>query len=75
MKVRVLFLTGANPELVSSLKSILNVERADFDAKYPGLPMPEGRLMGGIFKTIEGRYVNDRLERANAVTGCKRGAY
>jgi hypothetical protein len=48
---------GANPDLVTSVKTILNVERADFDTKYLGLPMPEGRLKGGVFKSIEGRYV------------------
>jgi hypothetical protein len=48
---------GVNLDLVSSVKSILNVERAEFDSKYLALPMLEGRLKGGVFKSIEGRYV------------------
>jgi hypothetical protein len=56
-KCSILVREGANPELLSSVRSILNLERADFDAKYLGLPMAEGRLTGGVFKTIEGRYV------------------
>jgi hypothetical protein len=53
---------GANPDLVFSVKSILNVERADFDAKYLALPMPEGRLKGGVFKSINGRYVKRMID-------------
>jgi hypothetical protein len=56
-KCSILMREGANPDLVTSVKTILNVERADFDTKYLGLPMPEGRLKGGVFKSIEGRYV------------------
>jgi hypothetical protein len=52
-KCSLLVKEGVNSEVVNQVKTILNVDRADFDAKYLGLPMPEGRMRRGVFKSIE----------------------
>jgi hypothetical protein len=56
-KCSLLVRDGADQDVVDRIKAILNVNRAEFEAKYLGLPMPEGRLTGGVFKSIEERYV------------------
>jgi hypothetical protein len=56
-KCSILVREGASQELITKVRSILNVEHADFDARYLGLPMPEGRMQGGVFKSIEERYI------------------
>jgi hypothetical protein len=62
VKLSLLVWEGANQDLVNHVKTILNVARADFDAKYLGLPMPEGQLMCGVFKSIEERYAKRMLD-------------
>jgi hypothetical protein len=57
-KCSVLVREGADLELVNKVKRILNVERADFDAKYLGLRMPKGQMKAGVFQTVEEKYVN-----------------
>jgi hypothetical protein len=57
MKCSLLVWEGANQALVSTVRTILNVDRADFDARYLWLPIPEGKLKGEMFKSIEERYV------------------
>ena len=44
---------GSDDGLVNQVKSILEVERADFEAKYLGLPTPHGRILRGVFQPIE----------------------
>jgi hypothetical protein len=56
-KCSLLVREGTTQEFVSKVRAILNVERAEFDARYLGLPMPEGRIQGGVFRSIEERYV------------------
>jgi hypothetical protein len=56
-KCSLLVRDGADQDMVDRVKSILNVNRVEFEAKYLGLPMPEGNLTGGVFKSIEERYV------------------
>jgi hypothetical protein len=56
-KCSLLVRDGASQELIIEVRSILNVERVEFDARYLGLPMPEGRMQGGVFKSIEERYI------------------
>jgi hypothetical protein len=55
-KCSLLVREGANPELVNQVKNTLNVARADFDAKYLGLLMSEGRMNMGVLKSIEEQY-------------------
>jgi hypothetical protein len=63
----VLVREGADPVIMNEVKRILNVERVDFDVKYLGLPMPEGRMKRWVFKPIEEKYAkrmsgwNERL--------------
>jgi hypothetical protein len=47
----------ADIAVVNQVRQILGIERAGFDEKYLGLPMPEGRLKSGWFQSIEERYV------------------
>jgi hypothetical protein len=47
---------GANVPLIDQVKLILGVEMPEFDAKYLGLPMPDGRMRWGMFQSIE-RYI------------------
>jgi hypothetical protein len=48
--------------LVTRVKLALGVERSEFDAKYLGLPMPEGLVHRGIFQSIEERYVKRMVD-------------
>jgi hypothetical protein len=56
-KCSLLVREGANQELVNNVRAILGVARAEFDAKYLGLSMLEGRIKGEVFKSIEEKYV------------------
>jgi hypothetical protein len=47
----------ADVSLIDRVKLILGVERPTFDAKYLGLPMPDGRMWRGMFQSIEDRYI------------------
>jgi hypothetical protein len=47
---------GANAPLIDRVKLILGVEMPEFDAKYLGLPMPDGCMRWGMFQSIE-RYI------------------
>jgi hypothetical protein len=66
-KCSVLVREGAGPESANEVKRILNVERVDFDVKYLGLPVPEGRMKRGVFNSIKEKYAkrmsgwNERL--------------
>jgi hypothetical protein len=42
MKCSLLVRDGANQDIVNRIKAILNVERAEFNAKYIGLPNAGG---------------------------------
>jgi hypothetical protein len=55
-KCSVLVREGAGPESANEVKRILNVERVDFDVKYLGLPVPEGRMKRGVFNSIKEKY-------------------
>jgi hypothetical protein len=57
VKCSLLVWEGSDQELITTVRSILNVERDEFDARYLRLPMPEGRIQGGVFMSIEERYV------------------
>jgi hypothetical protein len=57
MKCSLLVRNGADEMLVNQVKSILEVERADFEAKYLGLPTPDGRMKRDVFEPIEQWYV------------------
>jgi hypothetical protein len=48
---------GIDPARVGDLRRILGVQRAEFEAKYLGLPTPHGRMRGEIFQPIEERFV------------------
>jgi hypothetical protein len=49
MKCSLLVRNGADEMLVNQVKSILEVERADFEAKYLGLPTLDGRMKRDVF--------------------------
>ena len=38
------------------VRSVLGVERVDFEAKYLGLPTPNGRVRRGLFQPLEERF-------------------
>lgn len=38
------------------LRAVLGVERVDFEAKYLGLPTPNGRIRCGLFQPLEERF-------------------
>jgi hypothetical protein len=57
MKCSLLVRNGVDEMLVNQVKSILEVERADFEAKYLGLPTLDGRMKRDVFEPIEQRYV------------------
>jgi hypothetical protein len=57
VKCSLLVREGADEMVVNQVKQILGVERADFEAKYLGLPMSEGRMRQGVFQPIEERYI------------------
>jgi hypothetical protein len=48
--------------LVSQVRLALGVERAEFDAKYLGLPMLEGHMRRGIFQSIEERFMKRMVD-------------
>lgn len=48
---------GCDANRVEEVRSILGVQRADFEAKYLGLPTPYGRMHCGIFQPLEERFV------------------
>jgi hypothetical protein len=56
-KCSILVREGADDNVVNLVKQVLGVERAEFDAKYLGLSMPDGRMQRGVFQSIEERYV------------------
>jgi hypothetical protein len=56
-KCSILVCHNVDDTLVNQVKQALGVERSEFDAKYLGLPMPEGRMRWGIFQSIEERFV------------------
>jgi hypothetical protein len=52
-KCSLLVRNGADEMLVNQVKRILEVESADFEAKYLGLPTPDARMKRDIFEPIE----------------------
>jgi hypothetical protein len=61
-KCSILVREGADDNVVNLVKQVLGVERAEFDAKYLGLPMPYGRMQWGVFQSIEERYVKRMVD-------------
>jgi hypothetical protein len=59
-KCSILLREGADPDLVNEVM-MLNVERADFEAKYLLQPMPDGPMTRGDFKSIEEWYAKRML--------------
>jgi hypothetical protein len=47
---------GRSAEELQSVRSILVVERVDFDEKYLGLPTPLSRVKRGMFQLLEARF-------------------
>jgi hypothetical protein len=56
-KCSLLFHEDAVSARVLEVKQVLGIERAGFDEKYLGLPLPTGKLKGNSFQSIEERYV------------------
>jgi hypothetical protein len=56
-KCSLLVRNGVDEMLVNQVKSILDVERADFEVKYLALPTPDERMKRDVFEPIEQRYV------------------
>jgi hypothetical protein len=59
--VLVFFNTGLSSEdesedEIQQVRTILGVERVDFDEKYLGLPTPLGRVKRGMFQPLEARF-------------------
>jgi hypothetical protein len=63
-KCSLLVRQGAYDVMVNQVRQILGVERSEFDAKYLGLPMPEGRMHrgGGGVQSIEERFVKHTVD-------------
>jgi hypothetical protein len=77
-KCSLLVRQGAYDVMVNQVRQILGVERSEFDAKYLGLPMPEGRMhRGGGCSIHRGTVCEARggLERAYIILGSQRGSY
>jgi hypothetical protein len=43
-------------EITDQVRSVLGVEIVDFEAKYLGLPTPNGRVQRGLFQPLEERF-------------------
>jgi hypothetical protein len=54
-KCSVMYGDGCSPDTQAQLKSILQYETECFEEKYLRLPVPEGRLTKGKFKTSKGK--------------------
>jgi hypothetical protein len=62
--VLVFFNTGLSSEdesedEIQQVRTILGVERVDFDEKYLGLPTPLGRVKRGMFQPLEAGFLNE----------------
>jgi hypothetical protein len=56
-KCSMLIREGSDEGTTNLVKLALSIERVDFDEKYLGLPMPQGRKRRGVFQSMEERYI------------------
>jgi hypothetical protein len=54
-KCSILFNAKHEPALINEVKCCLNIHRVTFEAKYLGLPTPEGRMKAERFQAITER--------------------
>ena len=54
-KCSILFSDNCNEPVAEEVKSILEITQHVFEPKYLGLPVPEGRVHKGQFKTLQER--------------------
>jgi hypothetical protein len=50
---------GRSEDEIQQVRTILGVERVDFDEKYLGLPTPLGRVKRGMFQPLEAGFLNE----------------
>ena len=54
-KCSILFSENCEPSVSQEVKNVLEITQEVFEAKYLGLPVPEGRIHKGNFETIQER--------------------
>lgn len=54
-KCSILFADSCPPVVVEEVKGILQVTQQEFEPKYLGLPVPEGRMHKGRFESLQSR--------------------
>jgi hypothetical protein len=61
-KCSIMFSTACSEEIQQEIRSILCVEQQMFDAKYLGLPTPDGRMHKGRFQSLQSRLSKSLIE-------------
>jgi hypothetical protein len=64
-KCSIYFGPKCEEDLKAQVKSILQVSVENFETKYLGLPMPEGRMSKGKFQSLQGKLAKRIMQNEN----------